>query len=501
MKNRLISLLSIVFVLFFVLLGIAQTKICYHSISTLILIVVMIVLLFIHFWVTKKKKKMFLSLFGYGIFVFGYFIVTYYYNQDFHSLVPGNFSYNGMKEMLYFLKMSMPFMMLYVFSRLELSTTFYHKVIKWTSLMISLIIIVTNLFCLSYGSYSDTFIQGNFFSWFTDGYEKYTFYHLASKGLFESANQIGALLLMFLPVFFYDLYQKSNIKNFLLLLLNLLAMAMLGTKTSVFGFILVTIMMIFLGCFFLFVKKEVKFDRRNLLYFSFIIFLFAILFPFTPIQNRKEVQNNINQEDSVTYLGLQDLKTSLGEEKEVIDKVKYIEEHYEAKRIYDHFILNSYPYRYDPDFWYDILELPISLRTDYRFLEESMVKRVVEINNNPLDKWFGISYTRVQNIFNIERDFVMQYYSVGILGTILFLISYFIYLLKMGYLVLKNKLNDCFLSITLLCGACIFLAVSYYSGNLLNSFMVTPYLCLIMGYANRKLSGGELEYEKENYYK
>ena len=92
--------------------------------------------------------------------------------------------------------------------------------------------------------------------------------------------------------------------------------------------------------------------------------------------------------------------------------IQYIEDNYESKQLHEQFLLENYPYKYDPEFWYNFLQKDISLTTDYRYIETSMVKRVVEINNNPLDKWLGITNTRLQNIFNIEQDFVVQYYAL-----------------------------------------------------------------------------------------
>ena len=90
-------------------------------------------------------------------------------------------------------------------------------------------------------------------------------------------------------------------------------------------------------------------------------------------------------------------------------KIKY---NYEKKELHKQFFTENYPYQYDPDFWYDFLQKDISLTTDYRYIELCIIKRVVEINNNNMDKWLGITNTRLQNIFNIEKDFVVQYYAL-----------------------------------------------------------------------------------------
>lgn len=482
-KNNLSLITEIFFYVFFGILVLSQIKLFYNSIMTLVLVILVLVLGILYFVFDKSKKRMkhLLYLSGYFLLLGVYFFISHLYHKDFYSLVPGNFNYSFSSELLYFIKMSMPVILLIVFSNLNISKKHYFKVIYGTILFFSLTIIITNLLSISYGSYSDEVIKGNFFSWFTNGYQLHTFYHLASKGFFYSANQVSAILLLFLPITFYQMIKKVDFKMFLLLFIQLWAMFLLGTKTAIFGSVLVIFVMIVMGLFYTFVKKEITFSKQNLLYVNLLLLFWVIIFPFSPIHSRNEVQTIINQDGiALSMIDKEDIRM-------MEDKISYIEENYKQKRIHDQFILKSYPYTYDPDFWYDILNLSVELRTDYRYLEKRMLDRVVETNNNPFDKWLGISYTRVQNIFNLEQDFLVQYYSVGIIGTILLLNSYFIIIFKSIFGIIKKKLDECYLPLSILCGSCVFLAVSYFSGNLLNSLMVVPYLCLVLGLLNKKI--------------
>ena len=113
-------------------------------------------------------------------------------------------------------------------------------------------------------------------------------------------------------------------------------------------------------------------------------------------------------------------------------------------------------------------------------MEESMIKRVVAINNNKYDIWLGITNTRLQNIFNIERDLIVQYYALGIIGLILVFSPYLVLITLYLYKLSKSKLNNltlenflAFISIVLVFG------MSYFSGNLLNSLSFTLYLALL----------------------
>jgi len=161
------------------------------------------------------------------------------------------------------------------------------------------------------------------------------------------------------------------------------------------------------------------------------------------------------------------------------DILEYIEANYKDKKIHEQFIFESYPYKYDPEFWYDFLQNDISKTTDYRYIEIAMIQRILEINNNSMDKWFGITNTRLQNVFNIERDFVVQYYALGIVGTILVLAPYFVLLGYFTYTTLRNKFKNLNVVNLLACITIVFLlGISYFSGNLLNSLSFTIYFTL-----------------------
>ena len=109
-----------------------------------------------------------------------------------------------------------------------------------------------------------------------------------------------------------------------------------------------------------------------------------------------------------------------------------------------------------------------------------MIKRVVEINNNFLDKWLGITNTRLQNVFNIERDFVVQYYALGIIGLIIIFAPYFILLIYFSFKMLKSQLKNLNI-LNLLTSVTIVFAfgISYFTGNLLNSLSFTIYFAIL----------------------
>ncbi len=500
-KDNFSKAMNYILIAFLIIQPIFDLKVFYNSISTLIRVIIIGILFLFYFFQDKNKKKY--LLFIYPLILLIYIVFHHINANHFTSLVPGNFNYSLKKELLYFIKMLAPFVLIYALYVSNINKEKIIKIIKYIVLIIGLIIIVSNIFMFSYSSYNDQKIKGNFFTWFNNS-NNYTYQELSSKGLFEFANQISAILLMFLPFVIFSALEKKSFLNIFTLIINIFSLFLLATKVAVFG-----VFIVFVYTVFIYVFKNIFIDKNKkiikLLYVPLIIFvLYVLILPINPSFKRIDETKTIEASSDITnnedinvdnYLNNNEKNNVLENEKtenieeieniknENISKINYIEQNYEKKEIKKEFILERYPYKYDPDFWINILNEPRFKRVDYRFIEESMIKRVIEINNNKLDILFGITNTRVQNIFNIEKDFVVQYYALGIVGLILILIPYFVllfnYLIKLVKIV-KNKFKNIdntnlisFITILMT------FAISYYSGNMLNSLSFTVYFVLL----------------------
>lgn len=476
-KMDLLKKILLVFLYFIPLL---QVRWFYNSYTTLFMVVFVYLCLFayliidrVHF---KKNSFIFIPLL---IVLLSFFVLHNYNALNFNSLVPGNFNYSVIEEILYFVKMTVPLVLIFLLYKMKYNRKNYLNLLSTWLLFFSLVIIVTNFLGLSYGSYSGEVIKGNFFTWFGDGYAKYTFFHLGSIGYFESANQISGIYLLCLPFLVMGFLEKFELKKLFVIFCSCFAMFLIGTKTAVFGIFIVLIVSLIIAIFMRVITKQ-KFSGKSCIIILAITLIFALLYPYSIVENRKIVQDLIDNEvvEEVPILPVE-TDSSIGEEMSYSEKIEYIEKNYKSKRILETLILERYPYQYDADFWYDILKLDTASRTDYRFLEQALARRVVEINNNSYDKFFGIGYSRMQNLFNIEKDFVMQYYSVGILGVILFLGGYFVFLVKDGIGVLRAKFKGKIYAVVAGFSICLFMLVAYQSGNLFNSlFVMIPFAVL-----------------------
>ena len=98
-----------------------------------------------------------------------------------------------------------------------------------------------------------------------------------------------------------------------------------------------------------------------------------------------------------------------------------------------------------------------------------MVKRVVEINDNKKDIWLGITNDRIQNIFNIERDYVLQYYAFGVIGCILFL-GIYVGLWILSIIKLIKKFN--YFRTSIVASITLLLLIAYLTGNIFNQIAI-----------------------------
>ena len=205
--------------------------------------------------------------------------------------------------------------------------------------------------------------------------------------------------------------------------------------------------------------------------------------------NNKEIKEKIFIEE------FNDLKLDLNNTKKFIS---FFDKYYKEVRVHEHFVLNSYPYKYDPYFWYRLMiDTDILERANNRNVEKAILDRVIELSNNKKnDKLWGIGYSRTSNIFNLEQDFVYQTYSMGYIGAFILLSPYIITLLiSIIFVLLKMKERFTIENIALILGLALSLVLAYFSGNTLETLGVTIILGFIVGYLLKTVKHSNLNSE------
>ena len=464
MEKKDSRLLVKIFLCFYVISVVLDLHIFYNSISTLIR-AVFISIFFVIILIKEKglKNKKFFII--YSVILLMYILAHHLNALNFKSLVPGNFNYSFISECLYFYKMITNVLVFYIVYRLNIKYEDFKSSLKLIVLFITLSIIITDVFKLSYTAYDFSRTTIPIYNWFKS--DVYDFMSGSSKGLFSMTNQLVAILLLYLPLISYESFKNKKVSNYIMVLLIVISMMMIGNRLAIYG----TIIELFILTIIYFLKNVKK--KINITYFVFnsliIVGIFMIV-PYTPLSMRNYYYDAIYSNEKLDFMA-SDVNVY-----DYYDEDESLENRFLEKEIDPQFIFTSYPYKYDKAFWEDILKQNNTLTGNARYIELQMVKRVKNINNNFLDNFLGLTYSRVMNIFNIEQDFVMQYYSIGIMGIILFLGFYVIALIYIMIKILydlKNKFNE--KNIALLLASAFVLASAYYSGNILNAIsMIIP---------------------------
>lgn len=427
-----------------------------------------------------KFRKNHVWLLVYLIAIGGYFIMHHMNAQNFQSLVPGNFNYSILGEAFYVIRMCIPIAIAYFVYNSNFQRKHFDQITVGVVLIMSSIVIVTNLLKISISSYSDEKIAANIIDWFINP-GAYNYNQMTSKGFFY-VSIVSMILILLLPYVFY-LFIDTKKKRYLGLgIAQIVALFMFGTKATSYGVLIVMGIMCALYLFSCFVRKEYKFDIKVLIVLGMVTVGSVVLLDYSPAMARlrfdKTYTEEIDKEEEEEEWK-NDYDFSNREE-----LIRFFDREYKGLSIKEEFLKKSYPYKYDPEFWWEFRDSTVpSIRMQNRYVEEAMLKRVKEINNNPMDSYLGIGYTRTSSIYNLEKDFTYQYYSMGIVGAILLVGPYIIVLLLvMISMLVSFKKRMTLLNLALVLGCGLTCCLAYFSGNTLESLGITIIMGTVYGY-------------------
>ena len=450
-REKIIKYLTVLIMIFVMILNMLRNTSVYdykfYNISLLELFWITLVLIpFILTIIKKRKNYTYLYLILLMVYLLLHSVNINRFDQSFFPLA----SINIFKEIYYILRIyALPLMSLYVLLENKdiFNKEFYCKMSRIIISVMTFSILILNVLKLSLISYSSTneFIKYNIFDFFL---YKGDSQMLTSRGWFNSANEISAILFCLMPINLYLLYKNNSIKNLILVLIQGLVMVLVGTRVSAIGALLMTIFSFLL--YFITNKKKKNGYIKSLIISIVFISIVLVISPF----DFKEKFNNstIQISDEAKYFAENANNDNI---EEIVNKYKY------EYRINDYF-LDIYPVSLDKEFWINIINRDNSLNNNNRVLKKDIEKRIISLNNNKYDYLLGIGYT--SNIPDIERDYVYQFFIFGILGIIILIGPYIFINIK----ILINSLKQ-FKYENLLCLASVFsiLAVAYLAGHVL----------------------------------
>lgn len=460
------------------------------SIPTILRIagVVIILCMFLSIRQNWQRIKTQWWLFTYLVVLALYCLAHLWSVNHFQTIDPASYGYSNASEIFYLLRMFLPLVILYVTQYADFSKRLFANAIKAVSAFFSGTIVLSNLFTISltsYHSFAAKRISANIFGWFG---HHYYFSQLASKGFFFKANTVSAILFMLLPLMLYFMTERFNTVNVVLVIVQALAMTMLGTKVGLYGLFagLLVYLVIYAGHVWL--QKDVKFDKKVVITIVALLACATLIKPYSPASGRNqfvdsvvERRNSKKQESTLSRKLRRGLKKYHGQQERQFLK-RFIKKHHVAYSLKPGFIYKSYSYKYDPYFWLHVMRMPVSQRINYRRVEVLMLNKVMANNHQPRDKWLGISFIRENNIFPLERDFLAQIYSLGIIGMVLYLGFYVWTLLYAIINWFKAGKQRSLLLTTLIVSTGFVLIIAFYSGNVLDYLTASLLIAFIEGY-------------------
>ncbi len=425
---------------------------------------------------TKIHKKKMIFLVIYAVLLCLYLVFHYQNISNFDTSIVHIQNYSFLKETIYLLRiyflplLAIPIL---IWNRDVFDKTFYSHIIKYLIAFISFSIIILDFLNLSYPSYDDIVDLK-----YAPSIFHYLNYNgdpqdLLAKGWFESANEISVILFALLPINIYLLYKEGKISNVIIFISHLFSMIILGTRTSAYGSVIIPYFCLSIYIFFILIKKE-KVRLPFLCKLSIPLLCISFVFIYSPFrQFKRQIDPELlgtNNTDKISML-----LNGLNSDTEKIDVIK--------KHLYDFGIESKieelYPINNDLDFWLEICHRDLRLNNNYRVIKHEIIKRIKQRNNNKYDNLFGMHF--LLNYMNMERDYVQQYYELGLFGTILLVGVYFIIFLYTIIQFFKNfKEKFKFEYILLFMAMSFGLIVPYLSGHTFGAFFPMFVLSLLI---------------------
>lgn len=395
----------------------------------LFLFAMVIYLVFINKSVHKKKSIIYLGI----LCIFG---IIYLVTKD------GIFNLSFLKtEITYLFKyMYFPIIalcLINVFDELQLKKEKIFKICIIEAIIYSMLIILPEITNTAFSSYNNS--------------------NKGTVGWFYAANEIGAIMVAIFPFLYYLLFEREGIvKIALTFTIVILAMTLLGTKTSFLGMLITEVIY---ALYFLFNYKK---NRAYGLKWSIII----IVISFGLIPNIPAVKNLQNAISKYSYVE---------KEKNDSDKInsKYAVKSPSTQRLIKVALSGR------DKFFFNTLEIYDNAKIDDKLFGVGFVNRS-EINNQKIEKL-------------IEIDPLDVFFHYGIIGFIIYFspLVYIVY--RTIKSIFKNKFRLSFFKLTNIYVIGIITMISMIAGHVYSAPAVSIYISFAMAMLDSALTKGELE--------
>lgn len=459
------KIFKLVVLIYFAISPIFDIIYLYSHVTTSIRVLCVLVFVVITVVFYKDSRKDFKFLLCYYLAMIGYLIINIIHAQGFYTLVPNGLNYSAISEAMTLLKLCMPFSILFVLKYQKITKKEFFKVINFWIIFVAGSIVFFNIIGYSLSSYTDNITRVSIFSW-RNGL---SVFESATKGFFAYSNQVAAFLVILLVFSIYEFIIDKK-EGIIFTILIGLASLMLGTRVSSIGCFLVLICLsLFFIVYSIIMKK--KFFYKSCA-FLIIILGWGLILPISPNANRMQsiYNNQIEEKDDFNEEIHENKNLDDVNNNRIDDEVEQIYNSIDKSYIGEQFLTKFYPIEYDKEFWANVSERQQSgEQFNYRKVELELANRVKKIDGRWTNHLFGIGNSRIQALGNLEKDFVLQFFSFGIVGSFISLLFYLYASIKIFKSFLQERTLD---NMILLAILGLFMFSAYVSGNVFN-FMAT----------------------------
>lgn len=459
---------------------------------------------------TKKNKVI---LFTYGVLIFIYTIVHHIYCSGLTINNYPSFIYNTSTELLYILRMLLPIGVIYLGYQIKYKKEDFVRLVCSTTAIMSIIIILLNLTKASSASYGGGLIEGNILDWFFS-IGKYGPESLASKGWFNSANQISGLYMLLLPFVIYDLFDAFNVRKIFNIAISIIAMTMLGTRVATYGWILIVLMIVVIDIYMMIIRKH-KFRKSSYISVILLVIFGLFLGHFAPIVSSEMVEV-YNASDDAASASIEEIaaiseqieneELSDKEKKELLKKHKCLSSDGKLKidclvtklSIAPAFYEDIYPVKEHKEFWrYFMFDVPAYKKYGQRKIQYLISQDIYKEQHQKATPFMGLGYSRFTSAYIYpEHDYYVHYLTIGVVGIALLILIYpLIAIGSLIYMLLKRKFN--FLNIILCATILEVIVISMITGHIMDELIVSLFIGFISGFLLKRMK--EINDEKNDY--
>ncbi len=472
-KNKLDKkkIFKIVLMVYYIISPIFEIVYFYNHVTTFFRVAFILSSVLITVFLYRDSRKNFKYLLFYYMAMMIYLLASFVHSKGFSSLVPGNFNYSIVNEGMTLLKLCMPFSILFILKYVKFTKQEFFRVINSWIIIVAGSIVIFNLCGYSLSSYSNEITHSSIFSW----NRNMDVLSSATKGWFTYANQEVIILLMLMVLAVYESLYNSK-KYILFVMLVSLGLIMLGTRIGTYGGLLTlgALCITYLAYSFIY-KKKLNVWVSVL---GVMCLIWFIALPYTPCNARV----NEIEEASKTIIKETKSEKEVSQGNNALSDLEIFEQKVNHNLVGKQFYTDFYPYEYDKEFWEEVLDKQNKITLNYRVLELMIIRRVVSLDGRGTNLWFGISNSRLQNIVNIEQDFVLHFYAFGLVGMLVTLMFYYRSVFRCIKVVWTTKT---FVDFAILCCLGLFIVGSFWSGNNVNFLASTIPLAFIVSFSGK----------------